>query len=333
MKKSYQRILVIQTAFIGDVILATAVLEKLYAYYPDAEYTFLLRKGNETLLEGHPFLKKVLVWDKTQNKYKNFWKTLKTIRSEKYDLVVNLQRFMSSGIFMAFSGAQEKRCFDKNPLSWLASHKFPHKIGNKTHETARNQALITDITDSNSSKPKLYPLQKDWDTIKPYQAGKYICIAPTSVWFTKQFPMHKWVEFIKLLPSETNIYLLGAKSDVLLCEEIREKLNHPFVHNLAGKLNLLASAALMQNALLNYVNDSAPLHLASALNAPVCAVYCSTVPDFGFYPVSDVSHIVETQEALACRPCGLHGYKTCPKGHFSCAENINAHQLASLLNV
>ena len=105
MKKTYQKILIVQTAFIGDVILATAVLEKLYLYYPEAEYTFLVRKGNEILLQNHPFLKKVLVWDKSQNKYKNFWNILKQIRMEKYDLVVNLQRFASSGILMVFSGA------------------------------------------------------------------------------------------------------------------------------------------------------------------------------------------------------------------------------------
>jgi heptosyltransferase-2 len=333
MKKTYQRILIIQTAFIGDVILATAVLEKLYVYYPEAEYTFLVRKGNEILLQNHPFLKKVLVWDKSQNKYKNFWKVLKQIRMEKYDLVVNLQRFASSGILMGFSGAKEKVCFDKNPFSWLATHKVKHQIEKGIHETDRNQTLISYITDQKATKPKLYPSAKDIEAIQPYLDSKYICIAPASVWFTKQFPIHKWLEFIRLLPIETNIYLLGAKTDSKLCEEIKEKSKHPFMHNLAGKLNLLASAALMQKATMNYVNDSAPLHLASALNAPVCAVYCSTVTEFGFYPVAEKSYVIETAQNLPCRPCGLHGYKTCPKGHFACAESIDTQKMAVLMNL
>jgi heptosyltransferase-2 len=93
------------------------------------------------------------------------------------------------------------------------------------------------------------------------------------------------------------------------------------VVNLAGKLTLLQSAALMACAQHNYVNDSGPLHLASATNAPVSAFFCSTIPEFGFGPLSDKARIIEVQ-GLDCRPCGLHGHKSCPKGHFRCGEAL-----------
>jgi heptosyltransferase-2 len=95
---------------------------------------------------------------------------------------------------------------------------------------------------------------------------------------------------------------------------------------MAGKLSLLESAAIMAGARMNFVNDSAPMHLASAVNAPVTAVFCSTVPAFGFGPLSDNAFIAETTIPLDCRPCGLHGYTVCPKGHFKCAE-IEIHTL------
>ena len=79
----------------------------------------------------------------------------------------------------------------------------------------------------------------------------------------------------------------------------------------------------MKDAEMNYVNDSAPLHLAGAMNAPVTVVYCSTIPDFGFGPLSDNSKIIETKLDLKCRPCGLHGYKECPLTHFKCAHSID----------
>jgi len=101
--------------------------------------------------------------------------------------------------------------------------------------------------------------------------------------------------------------------------------------NLSGKLSFLESAALMQGAVMNFVNDSAPMHMASAMNAPVTAVYCSTVPSFGFGPLSDKSFVVETLEKLSCRPCGLHGYKDCPQGHFKCAYSIANKKLQSVL--
>jgi heptosyltransferase-2 len=83
----------------------------------------------------------------------------------------------------------------------------------------------------------------------------------------------------------------------------------------------------MKDAVMNYTNDSAPLHFASAINAPVTAVFCSTVPSFGFGPVRDNGCVVETKEQLSCRPCGLHGHKTCPQGHFKCAYEITNEQL------
>ncbi|WP_431217663.1 glycosyltransferase family 9 protein [Puia sp. P3] len=87
----------------------------------------------------------------------------------------------------------------------------------------------------------------------------------------------------------------------------------------------------MRSAAMNYVNDSAPMHFASSVNAPVTAVYCSTIPGFGFGPLSDNSNIVEIQQPLDCRPCGLHGYKACPKGHFNCAKKIEESQLLQTL--
>jgi heptosyltransferase-2 len=84
----------------------------------------------------------------------------------------------------------------------------------------------------------------------------------------------------------------------------------------------MQSAALMKDARMNYVNDSGPLHICSAMNAPVTAFFCSTTPDFGFGPLSDQSTTIESKMALACKPCGLHGYKSCPKGHFDCGNSI-----------
>ena len=78
----------------------------------------------------------------------------------------------------------------------------------------------------------------------------------------------------------------------------------------------------MQGARMNYVNDSAPMHLCSAMNAPTTAVFCSTVPAFGFGPLADHSRIAEIRGVLECRPCNLHGRPACPLGHFRCAHDI-----------
>jgi len=325
------KILVIQTAFIGDVILATPVIEKLHQYFPDAQIDFLLRKGNEGLLEGHPYLNKVLIWDKKTSKLSNLNQIIADVKREKYDKVINLHRFGSSGLVTLFSGAAEKIGFHKNPFAFCYTKKVRHVIGNGKHEVERNIELIADFTDNKKTMPRLYPSAKDIEQVKQYKAKPYICVAPSSVWFTKQLPKHKWIEFLDAINGRYKVYLLGAAGDKELCNQIIASSRNKEIENLAGKLSFLQSASLMQDAVMNYVNDSAPMHIASAVNAPVTAVFCSTVPAFGFGPLSDKSYVIETEEDLDCRPCGLHGYKTCPKGHFKCAETIKIEKLSATL--
>jgi len=334
-----QKFLVIQTAFIGDVVLATAIIEKLHQHFPDARIDFLVRKGNEALLTGHPWLNEVLIWDKKEGKLKNLWRMGRLIRKKHYDKVINVQRFAATGLLTAFSRAKETIGFDKNPLSRFFTKSIPHIVGGSTplHEVDRNQLLIKDLTDDRPAKPRLYPTKKDEEKISSYQTQTpYITISPASVWFTKQYPKEKWAKFINQLPANYHIYLLGAPSDTPLAQYILQETQpqnpaQTRITDLTGQLTFLQSAALMRTAAMNYVNDSAPMHFASAVNAPVTAVYCSTIPGFGFGPLSDNSNIVEIQQPLDCRPCGLHGYKACPKGHFHCAYKIEESQLLQTL--
>lgn len=329
-----RRFLIIQTAFIGDVVLATVLIEKLHRHFPDAEIDFLLRKGNESLLSGHPLLKDVLVWDKERNKYKHLYSLLLEIRKRKYNAVINLQRFAATGLLTAFSGASRRIGFDKNPLSFLFTKKVPHLNGTAqqpVHEVERNLDLVKSFTDFEPEMPRLYPSDDDFQAVAPLKRLAYVCIAPTSVWFTKQFPLEKWIEFIQLLPVKLPVYLLGGPDDKAACRQMMQLTGRQSVQDLCGRLSLLESAALMKDAVMNYVNDSAPMHLCSAMNAPVTAVYCSTIPAFGYGPLSDRSHIVEMPDELYCRPCGLHGYRECPEQHFRCAHEIDAMQLLNTM--
>jgi ADP-heptose:LPS heptosyltransferase len=324
------RFLVVQTAFIGDAILATALLEAIQTQFADARIDLLVRRGNESLLANHPFLNAVLVWDKKIDKYLGLWQLLTQIRQTRYDVVINCQRFGATGLLTALSGAGVTIGFAKNPFSRLFTHRVPHRIGPGVHEVDRNAGLLHALlspTDAARMRPRLYPSASDFNFVKTYQSTLYVCIAPTSVWFTKQWPEAKWVELIRHLPTDQTVYLLGAPADAPACDRIMAGVEQPEagrvnVVSLAGKLSLLQSAALMQGAVINYVNDSAPMHLASAMNAPTTAIFCSTIPDFGFGPLSDHSRIWQTDEPLPCRPCGLHGKPACPLGHFRCAYGI-----------
>jgi heptosyltransferase-2 len=317
-----KKFLVIQSAFIGDVILSTAVIEHLHRNFPDAQLDFLLRAGNESLFHGHPFLRKIYVWNKKHDKYRNLFRLIKTIRRERYDGVINLQRHTASALVTVLSGAQKTTGFESSLLSVFFSHRFKHELGkrnqpNYSHEVDRCIQLTSPWLPVRKIKPTLYPTANDSAAVDLYISKPFITISPSSVWFTKQTPATVWKELITAV-SGKHIYLLGGASDVKMCEEIA--VGHAHVQVLAGKLTLLQSAALMMKAEMNYTNDSAPLHLCSAMNAPVKAIFCSTIPEFGFGPLSDNSSVVQSRLDLPCKPCGNHGKAFCPKGHFDCGR-------------
>ena len=340
-------VLLIQTAFIGDVILATALVEYLARHEPATPVDVLVRRGNEALLLGHPHIRRVLIWDKKHNKYASLWRLAQRVRAGGYGRVVTLQRFASTGFLTAFSGAPERAGFAQNPFSRFFTRRVPHAIGNGTHEVQRNLALVAPVLSKNPRHqrrgprpaaqplvaPRLYPTAADEAAAAPYAApGPYVCLAPTSVWFTKQYPESKWLELLAALPPGLRVYLLGGPPDAAACDRLAVGSGRPNVVSLAGQLGLLASAALMRGARMNYVNDSAPLHLCSAVGAPVVAVFCSTVPAFGFGPLGPASFVVETREPLDCKPCGLHGHAACPLGHFRCAYGIEVGQLLEAIS-
>lgn len=325
-------VLVIQTAFLGDAILGTALPERIHADHPNASIDYLVRKGNESLFNGHPFIREVLTFDKSR-KMAELWRLLWAIRQRRYEVVINAQRFTSSGLLTALSGAQLKLGYTNNPLSFLFSEKIPHRLSsdklNSGHETDRLLDLYRPLGEAVSTLPRLYPTASDLEAVATNAQRPYITVAPASVWFTKQWPEAKWVEFIRSVPQELDVHLTGAASDRELCERIGvESGREAFIH--CGKLTLLQTAALMRGAVMNYANDSAPVHIASAVDARVCAVFCSTVPEFGFTPLSEGSVVIQTEERLDCRPCGLHGHSVCPKGHFKCADTEAGRLLAAL---
>lgn len=317
-----KRVLLIQTAFIGDVILATPVIAELCRIYPSLLIDVLVRKGNESLLNQNPYVNKVLCLNKKQGKFVALSYLLKQIRKNKYDEVINLHRFGSSGFLTAFSGAKSRVGFSKNPFSTFYTLKIEHKMDAGMHEVERNLACIKHHGAVSKCRPEIFPSSEDREKIKAFQSENYFCLAPASVWFTKQLPEHKWVELGKKLALKGKVYLVGGPDDFSLTEKIKVAIGADNVENIAGKHTFLQSAALFQGAEMNYVNDSGPLHLCSAVNAPVTAFFCSTTPDFGFGPLSDQSFIIES-DPLSCKPCGLHGYQACPKGHFKCGEMIH----------
>ncbi len=329
-----KKVLVIQTAFIGDVILATSMAETIAKFSPETQLDFLVRNGNEGLLNNSPFINTIIVWNK-KKKFRSLFSTILKVRKNRYDAVINIQRFMNSGLITGLSGSKLRVGFSQNPVSFLFTHKIEHKIPHFTpeghlHEVQRNAQLLAPIfpvRPKDAQRPKLYFNSEIEKKIKMLteEKGPYIVLAPTSVWFTKQWAFEKWSELSEKLSSRYRLLFIGAPADAKAIDQIIGETKN--CENLAGKLSLLESAKLMERAQRVFVNDSAPLHLASSVNAKTTAIFCSTIPEFGYTPLSDDNKVIIHDPRLECQPCGLHGHKACPLGHFRCAHEISVNEV------
>ncbi len=331
-----KKILIIQTAFIGDVILATSFLAQVAKHYPAAQITLLVRKGNESLLQDNPHLHKLYVWNK-QRKWSSFLQILREIRKEKFDLLFNLQRFFTTTVLSLLSRAQIKVGFSSHWLSFFYDHPIEHRM-DALHEVQRNYQLLMPVIDQLTMKraqelrPELYLNS----VTLPFEPEKnYLVLAPFSVWATKAWPEQYWRELIEKV--QWPVILIGSAQDAAKAEQsFVKRVNGKQVDNYCGKLNLLQSALLMKGAQLVIANDSAPLHLASAVNAPTLAIFCSTSAKFGFTPLASVSKVLQVSH-LPCHPCGLHGQKACPLVHFRCGYDLKPelvlHEIKQLIKV
>ncbi len=310
------KILIIQPAYLGDVILITSLIETLSK--PENEIHILVRSGSQKILKDNPHLKKVWVWNKKEKKYGNLLKLIQRFRQESFDTIINPHRYFNTGLLTAFSKAKQTIGFTENPLSFLYTYKIDRPLENPAiHEIHKNLELLKPLGDfKDASKPRLYWDKAIEEKIAQWQERPYIVIAPKTAWFTKDLPLEAWEKLIEELRS-FQIFLVGGPDDHEYFEKL--KAHRENVFNFAGTLDFRETAAFMRNAVRVFAGDSSNLHIASSVNAKVTAFFLSTDTRFGYGPLSD-DQLVISNRSLECWPCTSHGKRSCPLGHFKCSE-------------
>jgi heptosyltransferase-2 len=331
LKKNFQKILIIQTAFLGDVLLTLSMIHHLRKRFQKAEIDIVVRPEADEIREISCDLSKVIVFDKKNNRMKNTLKLIKTIQAKNYDLLISPHRSFRSGFISYLSGIPKRICFDNASLPFLYTDQI--KYQKNRHEIERNLDLISEFVYVDDWKEKI-PINmsdstlnkklKNWIKFKQ----KIICVAPFSEWYTKKYPEAYFIRLIEMLiNSGCKVILLGGRKDVEDSNQIAFGLKSKdnFV-NLAGQLSIYESISVIDKSNLLICNDSAPIHMGTLTNCPVLAIYGSTVPEFGFYPYRKVDKIIQI-ENLYCKPCGIHGHKSCPEKHFRCMDELKPEKV------
>ena len=315
-------ILIIHTAFIGDIVLSTALVSKVKEKYPDSNIYYLTTPLGKEILKNNPKIKEVIVYDKRgkDKGFGTFISFVRRIRKLKIDVCLTPHRYLRSSILSILSGAKIRVGYDIANLSFVFNKKI--KYDKTKHEVEKLLSFIDD--DDKRFELEMYPSEKDKikiDTLLKNlsENKKIILIAPGSKWFTKKWPEEYFKILIQNLIKRDDLLIIitGGKEE----KEIELDLDSK-VLDLRGEISLLELAELTKRASLVVSNDSAPIHITSAFpNTRIIGIFGPTVKEFGFFPWSKNSKVFEIN-GLYCRPCAIHGGNSCPEKHFRCMREI-----------
>lgn len=328
MNRDINKILVVRLSSMGDIVLTTAFVRLLKKRFPTSEIHFLLNKQFADIYRYNPNVNMIIQYDRNLSK-----KELKT-QSEnlgKYDVIFDLQNNrrskeftndLSDNIFRI-----EKNYLHKLSLVYL---KKPLIQGIKTiHSKYCDTASNYNIKDDDLgleiwSEQELKNNKYDTNVTK-----NTIAVAPGAFHFTKRWLPERYEELVKKIITETDhdIILLGGKSDVELCEKIKKISDR--ITNYAGKTSILETSEVLNGCKAIVTNDTGVMHIASARQVPVVAIFGSTVKEFGFAPFRVKNIMIEKD--VKCRPCTHIGRSSCPKKHFKCMADISVGEVYSAL--
>jgi heptosyltransferase-2 len=323
--------LVIQTSFLGDMVLTTPLIAHLAKSGP---VDVLCTPAASALVANNPSVREVIVYDKrgADRGVAGFWRIASSLRRRAYTTAYFAQGSVRSGALGVVSGIRDRVGFATSAGRAFYTIKIALPPG--MHHAARLMSLGTRDPETEARshlRPHLYPgaaerAQVDEVLGNAAHNERLIALAPGSVWATKRWPYY--AQLADELSAVGRIVVVGSDADRPLATEIVGATRGQAV-DATGRLSLLASAELIGRSALLVTNDSAPLHLASAMNTPTIAVFGPTIPDFGFGPLADRSRIAG-HAALTCRPCDQHGPQQCPLGHWRCMREITPDTVAHL---
>ncbi len=324
-----KQILIVQTAFIGDVILITPLIRAVKQLYPSAMLDVMVVPGAAKLLENNPHIRSIIPFAKRKNSAMSLYKMQKQLRAVHYDLAISPHSSGRTHLLLWLSGIPRRIGFDRSMLPQLLTDKIPHPTG--MHKLSKNLMLLSFLSQRQFPlQTELFPSKADVhraeELLKPLAGKKLIALAPGSIWATKCWLLSSFTTLAtRLVDKGFGIVLIGAEQDKAKCDAIEAALESQDVVNLAAKTNLLESAAVIDRCALMVCNDSGALHIANAMQTTVYAIFGPTVQSIGYYPYRSGDIVFEAE--LPCRPCGSHGAAKCPLKHHNCMKLVSPQQV------
>jgi heptosyltransferase-2 len=313
------RVTIIQTAFPGDVILASPMFQALKEEDPGCETVAVIRPESEPLFRNSPFVDRTVTFDKygADKGLSGILKTSSRLKGCQRAYIV--QRHFRSALVAYLARIPVRTGYGNSSARMLYTDRIEYRPDR--HEVQRCLDLLGIDDAARKYRPQIFIDNETRGKISKLLVSEgvsddFAVVAPGSVWPTKRYPYYPGL--IHLIEEKLNLstVLTGGTADTQLAQDIADACKRR-PRNLTGCTDLLESAALISKARIVFANDSAPVHMAAAIGTPVIAIFGPTVPEFGFAPYTGKAKIVDIG-SLYCRPCGTHGSRQCPEKHFRC---------------
>ena len=322
-----KNILIFHTAFIGDIVLSTPFIKNIKKTYPESSITYVTTPAGKAILNNNPHLNEIIAYDK-RGKNKGLLGMLELsleLKEKKFDIAYIPHRYLRSSLIVYLAKIKTRIGYGISEGKVFLTKKI--KYEKNLHEVDRLLKLLG--SDFEDKKIELFPSKEDEKYIDDFlidkncEDKKLVALAVGSKWNTKRWPTEYFNELIEKLEKRDDIklVLVGGKDEENLPIKYSEK-----TINAIGKTSLLQLAQLIKKCKIIVTNDSSPIHIASAFDTYILAIFGATVKELGFYPWSENSEVIENSD-LKCRPCGLHGGNKCPEGHFKCMVDIKPERV------
>lgn len=331
-----ERFLVIRLSSIGDVILSTPLIRCLRKAFPESRIDFLVKKEFAAVLTNNPHISEIIVYDK-QGGLGEFRRVKMLIKERNYHQIIDIQQNIRSILFSVGTRAAvttfSKKLWKRFLLIRLRINAYREvkPVYLRYMEAVESLGITYDGLGTEMFLPEEEVQQA---AILCSGAGNgspatLIAIAPGARWANKRWPAERFAQAANQLAASYNIQavLIGGSADTDACLHVMQHLEVP-VTNLAGKLSLVGSAAMLKQCSLLLTNDTGMMHMAQAVKTPVIAIFGPTTRELGFFPLPENGSVAETK--LYCRPCTQKGLDACPKQHFRCMLDIHPSTVASL---
>jgi heptosyltransferase-1 len=315
-------ILIVKLSAIGDVIHTLPALNALRKEYPHAHITWLVEETASDIIRNHTALDKIIVskrkkWirDIQEGKWigtiKDIIAFVRTLRSRRYDMVIDFQGLFKSGILVALCKGNRKIGYDKTreeSYRFLTERILPFDLNQhailrylnllKASGIATASEITFGVPINNKDRERVYSVLKhhQWN-----KGDRFIAINPMAKWDTKLWVPQKFAELADQIVKKYKITVVftGSRQDREAVQEITSLMQEKGI-NLSGKTDLLTLAALYEKADCLISTDTGPMHMAAAIGTPVIALFGPTAP-WRTGPFGSGHTIIRT--GIPCSPC------------------------------